>query len=159
MRAWFDILAIDSDATEDQTGIRESASVVGALVRAERENGIAAGRIIIAGFSQGGAMALFSALRWPERLAGVVALSCWLPLAGRLSAEAHRANSAVPVFMAHGSMDQTVPLGLAEGTRDLLQANGYAVKWLTYPMGHGVSVEEVTDLREWLLGALPALRR
>jgi phospholipase/carboxylesterase len=154
MRAWFDILAIDSQAAEDEPGIRESAAAIGALVRAEQENGIPPGRIILAGFSQGGAMALFTALRWPLRLAGVAALSCWLPLAGRLRAEAHPANSAVPVFMAHGKMDQTVPLDLAEGSRDLLRANGYAVTWLTYPMSHGVSTAEVADLREWLLGAL-----
>ena len=152
MRAWFDILAIDSHAAENETGIRESAAAIGALVRAEQEDGIASDRIILAGFSQGGAMALFTALRWPERLAGVAALSCWLPLADTLRAEAHRANSAAPVFMAHGTMDQTVPLDLAEGTRELLHANGCAVKWLTYPMAHGVSDAEVADLREWLLG-------
>lgn len=157
MRAWFDIMAIDSRAEEDETGIRESAAAVGALVRAEQESGIAPGRIVLAGFSQGGAMALFTALRWPERLAGAAALSCWLPLAGTLRAEAHRANSAIPVFMAHGTMDPTVPLDLAEGSRDLLMANGYAVTWLTYPMSHGVSTEEVADLREWLLAALPVL--
>lgn len=157
MRAWFDITAIDSRAAEDETGIHESAAAIGALVRAEREDGIAPDRIILAGFSQGGAMALFTALRWPERLAGVAALSCWLPLAGTLHAEAHRANSAVPVFMANGTMDQTVPLDLAEGSRDLLRANGYAVTWLTYPMLHSVSTAEVADLREWLLGVLPVL--
>ena len=154
MRAWFDILAIDSQAAEDETGIRESAAAIGALVHAEQENGIPPGRIVLAGFSQGGAMALFTALRWPERLAGVAALSCWLPLPGRLRAEAHRANSAVPVFMAHGKMDPTVALDLAEGSRDFLRANGYAVTWLTYPMSHSVSAAEVADLREWLLGAL-----
>ena len=154
MRAWFDILAIDSRAAEDETGIRESAAGIGALVRAERENGIPAERIILAGFSQGGAMALFTALRWPEPLAGVAALSCWLPLAGMLHTEAHRANSAIPVFMAQGTMDQTVPPELAEGSKDLLRANGYPVKWLTYPMSHSVSAEEVADVREWLLGAL-----
>ncbi|HYW81772.1 MAG TPA: alpha/beta hydrolase fold domain-containing protein [Spirochaetia bacterium] len=157
MRAWFDILAIDSRSAEDGAGIRESAAAIGTLVRAEQENGIPPGRIILAGFSQGGAMALFTALRWPERLAGAAALSCWLPLVGTLRAEAHRANSAIPVFMAHGRMDPTVPLDLAEGSRDFLRANGYAVTWLTYPMSHSVSTEEVDDLREWLLGALPEL--
>ncbi len=157
MRAWFDIMAIDGRAAEDESGIRESAAGIGELVRAEQESGIPPARIVLAGFSQGGAMALFTALRWPEPLAGAAALSCWLPLAGTLPAEAHRANSAIPVFMAHGQMDQTVPLDLAEGSKDLLRANGCAVKWLTYPMSHGVSSEEVDDLREWLLGALPVL--
>lgn len=157
MRAWYDITAIDHRAPEDETGIRESATAIGALVRAERENGIASDRIILAGFSQGGAMALFTALRWPERLAGVAALSCWLPLTDTLPAEAHRANSSVPLFMAHGTMDTTVPLDLAEDSRDLLRANGYNVTWLTYPMPHSVCEAEAADLRDWLLEALPVL--
>jgi phospholipase/carboxylesterase len=155
MRAWFDITAIDHRAAEDVSGIRESAMAIGALVRAERDEGIAPDRIILAGFSQGGAMALFTALRWPERLAGVASLSCWLPLAHTLPAEAHRANSAIPLFMAHGTMDPIVPLDQAEGSRDLLRANGYAVTWRTYPMPHSVCTAEAADLREWLLGALP----
>ncbi len=155
MRAWFDITAIDSRAAEDDSGIRESAAAIGALVRAEQDKGIAADRIILAGFSQGGAMALFTALRWPERLAGVAALSCWLPDAGSLHAEVHRANSAAAVFMAHGTMDPLVPLRLAEDSRDVLRANGCTVTWLTYPMAHNVCAAEVADLREWLLGALP----
>jgi phospholipase/carboxylesterase len=158
MRAWFDITAIDRRAPEDDNGIRESAAAIGALVRAERERGIAPDRVVLAGFSQGGAMALFTALRWPERLAGVVALSCWLPLAATLPAEAHRANSAVPLFMAHGTMDPMVSLDQAEDSRDLLRANGYAVTWLTYPMPHSVCEAEVADLRQWLLGVLPAPR-
>jgi phospholipase/carboxylesterase len=155
MPAWFDIMDIDHRGAEDESGIRESAAAIGALVRAERESGIVPDRIILAGFSQGGAMALFTALRWPERLGGVAALSCWLPLADALPAEAHRANSAAPVFMAHGTMDPMVPLHLAESSRDLLRADGYPVTWLTYPMAHSVCTAEVADLREWLLGALP----
>jgi phospholipase/carboxylesterase len=156
MPAWFDIMAIDGWAGEDESGIRETAAAIGVLVRAERDNGIAPERIILAGFSQGGAMALFTALRWPERLGGVAALSCWLPLAGTLPAEAHKENSAAPVFMAHGTLDPMVPLRLAESSRDLLRATGYPVTWLTYPMAHNVCAAEVADLREWLLGVLPA---
>jgi len=159
MPAWFDIADIDHRAAEDETGIRESAAAIGALVRAERDSGIAPDRIILAGFSQGGAMALFTALRWPERLGGVAALSCWLPLPDTLTAEAHRANSAVPLFMAHGTMDPMVPLHVAEESRDFLRTNGYPVTWLTYPMPHSVCMAEVADLREWLLGALPVPSR
>jgi phospholipase/carboxylesterase len=116
---------------------------------------VPAERIVLAGFSQGGAMALFTALRWPERLGGVVALSCYLPLGAALAAEAHPANAAVPVFMAHGTMDPIVPAALGEGTRDLLRSRGYDVEWHEYPMPHSVCAPEVGDLRSWLLRALP----
>jgi phospholipase/carboxylesterase len=155
MRAWYDIVAIDRRAPEDEAGIRESAEAIGALVRRERERGVPAERIVLAGFSQGGAMALFTALRWPERLGGVVALSCYLPLAAALPAEAHPANAAVPVFMAHGTIDPIVPPALGEGTRDLLRSRGYDVEWHAYPMPHSVCAPEVGDLRAWLLRALP----
>jgi phospholipase/carboxylesterase len=156
MRAWYDIAAIDRYAPEDEAGLRASAEALGALVRRERDRGVAADRIVLAGFSQGGAMALFTALRWPDRLAGAVALSCYLPLAGTLPAEAHPANAAVPVFMAHGTFDPVVPAALGEGSRDLLRSRGYDVEWHTYPMPHAVCAQEVADLREWLLGVLPA---
>jgi phospholipase/carboxylesterase len=156
MRAWYDIVAVDRSAPEDEDGIRQSAEAVGHLVRRERERGIAADRIVLSGFSQGGAMALFAALRWPERLAGVVALSSYLPLAAKLEREAHPANAAVPVFMAHGTFDPIVPLALGEGTRDRLRSRGLDVEWHTYPMPHSVCGDEVRDLRAWLLRALPA---
>jgi phospholipase/carboxylesterase len=155
MRAWYDIVAIDRRAVEDEAGIRESSEAIGTLVRRERERGIPAERIVLAGFSQGGAMALFAGLRWPERLGGVVALSCYLPLAATLPAEAHPANAAVPVFMAHGTMDPIVPPALGEGSRDLLRSRSYDVEWHTYPMPHSVCAPEITDLRAWLLRALP----
>jgi len=156
MRAWYDIAALDRSAPEDEAGIRESADALFALVRRERERGIDAGRIVLAGFSQGGAMALFTALRWPERLGGVVALSCYLPLAATLPAEAHPANAAVPVFMAHGTFDPLVPPALGEGSRDLLRSLGHDVEWHTYPMPHSVCADEVQDLRAFLLRTLPA---
>jgi phospholipase/carboxylesterase len=155
MRAWYDIVAIDRRVPEDEAGIRESAEAIGALVRRERERGVPAERIVLAGFSQGGAMALFTALRWPERLGGVVALSCYLPLGAALAAEAHPANAAVPVFMAHGTMDPVVPMALGEGGRDLLRSRGYDVEWHEYPMPHSVCAPEVGDLRAWLLQTLP----
>jgi phospholipase/carboxylesterase len=156
MRAWYDIVALDRSAPEDEAGIRSSADALFALVRRERERGIDAGRIVLAGFSQGGAMALFTALRWPERLGGVVALSCYLPLATTLPAEAHPANAAVPVFMAHGTFDPLVPPALGESSRDVLRSRGHDVEWHTYPMPHSVCADEVQDLRDWLLRALPA---
>jgi phospholipase/carboxylesterase len=155
MRAWYDIVAIDRAAAEDEYGIRRSAEAIGALVRRERERGILAERIVLAGFSQGGAMALHAALRWPERLGGVVALSCYLPLAAHLAAEAHPANAAVPVFVAHGTMDPIVPKALGESSRDLLRSRGYDVEWREYPMPHSVCSAEIEDLRAWLLKALP----
>jgi len=156
MRAWYDILALDRQAAEDEAGVRQSAEDIRALVRRERERGISADRIVLAGFSQGGAMALFTALRSPERLGGVLALSTYLPLAAALEKEAHPANAAVPVFMAHGTFDPVVPLSLGEGSRDLLRGRGYDVEWRTYAMPHSVCADEVEDLREWLLRVLPA---
>jgi phospholipase/carboxylesterase len=155
MRAWYDIVAIDRAAAEDEHGIQRSAEQIGALVRRERERGIPAERIVLAGFSQGGAMALHTALRWPERLGGVVALSCYLPLAARLAAEAHPANAAVPVFVAHGTMDPIVPSALGEASRDLLRSRGYDVEWRAYPMPHSVCAPEIEDLRAFLIRVLP----
>lgn len=155
MRAWYDIAAIDGHATEDEAGIRESADGLRALLRREREKGIPSHRIVLAGFSQGGAMALHIGLREEERLAGLVALSTYLPLARTLEAEAHPANAAVSIFMAHGTYDPIVPLPLGEGSRDRLRSRGYDVDWRTYPMAHAVCAEEVADLRRWLLRVLP----
>jgi phospholipase/carboxylesterase len=155
MRAWYDIAAIDGRAAEDEMGIRESADGLRALIRRERERGIPSHRIVLAGFSQGGAMALHTGLREGERLAGVAALSTYLPLARTLEAEAHPANAAVPVFMAHGTFDPIVPLPLGEGSRDRLRSRGYEVDWRSYPMAHAVCAEEVADLRQWLLRVLP----
>jgi len=156
MRAWFDIIALDRRSEEDEAGIRASGEGIRALVNREKERGIPADRIVLAGFSQGGAMALYTALRETERVAGVLALSTYLPLARTLAAEAHPANAEVPIFMAHGVADPVVPLTLGEGSRDRLRAQGREVEWHTYPMPHSVCAEEVADIREWLLGVLPA---
>jgi phospholipase/carboxylesterase len=155
MRAWYDIAGFDRRAPQDEAGIRASGEALGALVRRERERGVAADRIVIAGFSQGGAMALFVALRWPERLAGVMALSTYLPLGETLAGEAHPAGAAVPVLMAHGSFDPIVPLSLGEASRDRLRGLGYDVDWRSYPMPHSVCAQEVEDIREFLLRTLP----
>jgi phospholipase/carboxylesterase len=154
MRAWYDLLGLDRFAREDEAGIRESAEVAHALIRREGERGIAPGRVVLAGFSQGGAIALFAGLRYPERLAGILALSTYLPLAATLAGEAHPANAAVSVFMAHGRVDPVVALGLGEQSKDTLLALGLPVDWRTYPMPHSVSAEEIADIRAWLLEVL-----
>jgi phospholipase/carboxylesterase len=155
MRAWYDILGLDRRAAQDERGIRASAATAAALVERERERGVSADRIVLAGFSQGGAIALFAGLRHPQRLAGILALSTYLPLDTSLPAEAHPANAAVPVFQAHGRFDTVVPLALGQGTRDLLAARGYDVDWRTYPMPHSLCAEEIGDIQTWLLKVLP----
>lgn len=155
MRAWYDVATFDRRAPQDAAGIRASSLAIGALVTRERERGIPAERIVVAGFSQGGAMALYLGPRWHERLAGVMALSTWLPLADTLAAEAHPANASVPVLMAHGSHDPIVPQAAGEASRDALRALGYGVEWRSYPMPHAVCAQEVEDIRGWLLRILP----
>ena len=155
MRAWYDLYGLDRSSHEDETGIRQSAEAAHRLIRRESERGIAADRIVLAGFSQGGAVALFAGLRYPERLAGILALSTYLPLAATLEAEAHPANAAVSIFMAHGTLDPVVALGLAQHSKDALLARGLPVDWRTYRMPHSVSAEEIADIRAWLLEVLP----
>ncbi len=156
MRAWYDIVRLDGSA-EDEAGIAESARAVHSLISRERERGIAADRIVLAGFSQGGALALHTALREPSRLAGVVALSCYLPLVSKLDSERHPANAAAPIFMAHGLHDTVLPCVLGERSRDSLRARGYEVDWHAFPMAHGVCDEEIVALRGWLGRVLPPL--
>jgi phospholipase/carboxylesterase len=148
MRAWYDILQFGGGA-EDEAGIRESQRLIENLVEVERTKGIQAGKIVLAGFSQGGAIALQTALRHAERLAGVLALSTYLPLAAKLQ-EAGAANRATPIFMAHGSFDDIIPLRRAEQSRDLLKQAGYPVEWRVYPMPHSVSAEEIRDIAQFL---------
>ena len=154
MRAWYDIVGLDRNAPEDAVGIRASAEAVRALVAREAERGVPPARVVLAGFSQGGAIALFEGLRHPERLGGILALSTYLPLAGRLAAEAHPANAAVSIFMAHGTSDPTVPYALGEESKDALVRRGAAVSWHAYPMGHALCAEEIADLRVFLLALL-----
>jgi phospholipase/carboxylesterase len=154
MRAWYDILGLDHGSRQDEPGIRESAEIAHGLVRRERARGVRADRVVLAGFSQGGAIALFAGLRHPERLAGILALSTYLPLPGALDAEAHPANAAVEVFMAHGRHDPLVPLSLAEQSKDALRRRGQTVDFRTYAMPHSVSAEEIADIRVFLLRVL-----
>ena len=150
MRAWYDVYGLDGPRREDEAGIRAAQTRVEALLAREKARGVPARRLVLAGFSQGGAIALQAGLRHPERLAGVLALSCYLPLAGALAAEAHAANRDVPLFMAHGAWDPMIPLAHARGSRDVLTDLGYAVEWREYPMPHAVCAEELTDIGAWL---------
>jgi phospholipase/carboxylesterase len=154
MPAWYDILG--PGGPEDEAGLRRSQSAIESLIAAEAARGIPASRIVLAGFSQGCAMALLTGLRHPERLAGIVGLSGYLPLAALTAAEAHAANRATPIFLAHGTQDDIVPLARAEASRDALRALGYDVQWHSYPMAHSLCMEEVGDLGQFLAGVLAA---
>ena len=138
MRAWYDILGADLIEREDSKGIRTSARLIEALIAREEMRGIAASKIVVAGFSQGCAMALHTGLRHAQKLGGLIALSGYLPLANSLDAERSMANANTPIFMAHGLMDPVVPIDRAEASRAMLLAFGYQVDWQTYPMQHGV---------------------
>lgn len=156
MPAWYDIAGTDFRRGQDSAGIRASEQQLRALIEREISRGIAPQRILLAGFSQGGALVLHSGLRFPYRLAGILALSAYLPLADTLPAEATEANRAVPLMLAHGTSDPVVPLPLAEQSRDMLQRQGYRVDWHTYAMAHAVCPEEVLDIRAWLVDCLAA---
>ena len=160
MRAWYDIFPPSDDPgtprAEDGPGLRQSASIVQQLLDREVERGIPSHRIVLMGFSQGCAMALMTGLRAPQRLAGIVGLSGYLPLASTTAAERHAANHHTPVFMAHGQQDPMVAVSRGEASRDALLAWGQAVDWHSYPMEHSVCAEEVSDLNRWLLRVLAA---
>ena len=153
MRAWYDVLELGG-GREDEAGVRASQILVEALIAREKSRGIPADRIVLAGFSQGGVMALQNGLRHPERLAGIMALSCYVPLARTFAAETTAANRDVPIFMAHGIYDDLIPVARARRSRDLLLGLGYGVEWREYPMPHSVSGEEVGDISRWLQEAL-----
>lgn len=154
MRAWYDILSFEPDAPQDEAGLRRSQALVEALIAREKERGVPAGRIVLAGFSQGCAMALLTGLRHPERLAGIVGLSGYLPLADRTAAERHAANQGTPIFLAHGSHDEVVGLHRAEASRQALIALGYDVEWHEYLMGHSVHPLEIEELNAFLVKVL-----
>jgi len=156
MRAWYDIVGVDLISRQDETGMRASIASVDALIAQENARGVATGNIILAGFSQGGAIALAAGLRHAEALAGIVALSTYLPLQDAFATERNAANGPTPVFWGHGTADPIVPLTRGVNSRDLLQSLGYAVSWHTYPMPHSVCAEEVADLRQWMTVRLGA---
>ena len=150
MRAWYDILGTDLVRREDEHGIRASQGQVEALIEREVERGVPRARIVLAGFSQGGAITLHTGLRQPQPLAGLIALSCYLPLADSFSKEAAAASRGVPLFLAHGTQDPVVPIARGAASRDALKAAGYDVEWHDYPMPHSVSAEEIRDIAAFM---------
>ncbi len=149
MRAWYDIVSLDATGRADAQGVRDSTVLLEALVERERERGMDADRIVVAGFSQGGAIAINAALHAEERLAGLMALSTYIALPGEL--DDSKASRAMPVFMAHGSFDPMLPLGWGRASADKLIEAGFDVEWHDYPMAHAVCPEEIEDIRSWLL--------
>jgi len=158
MRAWYDILGAELGAgatkREDEAGLRASQALVDGLIANERARGIKAERIVLAGFSQGCAMTFMAGLRHPERLAGLLGMSGYLPLAGTLAAERSTANAGLPIFQAHGRADPVIALDRAIASRDVLLALGYPVEWHEYPMPHSVCPQEIADMNRWLLKVL-----
>jgi phospholipase/carboxylesterase len=154
MRAWYDILGADLVKREDEAGLRESFAQVHALLDREVQRGMPAHRIVLGGFSQGCAVTLGAGLRYPQRLAGLVGMSGYLPLADTTAAERKDANALTPVFLAHGRSDGVVAMARGTAGRDLLQQQGQPLEWHDYPMQHSVCMEEVQDLQRWLLKVL-----
>jgi phospholipase/carboxylesterase len=150
MRAWYDIRAFTPQGRADAAGLAESVRAVGGYLRAEIASGTPASRIVLAGFSQGGAVALAAGLRFPQRLAGLLAMSSYLPFPERLTAEKTRANQDVPILMCHGRMDPVVGFAMGTEARDVLASEGYAPEWHEYPMAHEVCAAELVQVGRWL---------
>jgi len=150
MRAWYDISGAELTRREDEGGLRASQRDVEALIAREKARGIPASRIILAGFSQGCAMTLQTGMRHPEKLAGMLCLSGYLPLAGAVASERTEESLATPVFMAHGTHDNVVPFARARESKEALLALGYGVEWHEYPMQHSLCLEEVRDISAWI---------
>jgi phospholipase/carboxylesterase len=150
MRGWYDVLTLDGGRREDDAGVRASQASVEELIAREAARGVPAARLVLAGFSQGGAIALQTGLRHSERLAGIMALSTYLPLASTLASEASAANRDVPILMAHGRDDSLIPIERATIAREALRAAGYAIEWHDYAMEHSVSREQIEDIAAWL---------
>ncbi len=159
MRAWYDVAFGDLEGKTkraDEKGVRQSQAQIGHLIARESTRKISSKNIVLAGFSQGGAIALQTGLRYADTLAGVMALSCYLPCSDSFAAEAAAANTKTPVLVAHGTLDPVVPYAMGKNTRDLLLKAGYAVEWHEYPMQHSVCLEEVRDIGAWLTRVLRA---
>jgi phospholipase/carboxylesterase len=150
MRAWYDLVPEGGERLAVESHLRASQKRVEALIERERQRGIAPGHLVLAGFSQGGAMALHTGLRYPETLAGIMALSTFLPLAEHVASEADPANRHVPILMAHGLFDELIPPSRGRAARDLLTRLGYRVTWREYRMPHSVCPEEIADVAAWL---------
>jgi len=154
MRGWYDIRSMSINEEEDAEGVKESARVLAVLIEEQIRLGMPSSRIVLAGFSQGGAIALYQGLQYPQQLAGIIVLSSYLPLHNTLDEISSEFVSSTPVFMGHGSQDPIVPVELGLFTRDLLLERKINVQWTTYPMGHSVSAKEISDLGEWLVKLL-----
>jgi len=150
MRAWYDIKSFTPAGRADMSGIVESARRVADCIDRELQLGVAPARVVLAGFSQGGAVALYTGLRYPDRLAGILAMSGYLPFPETLAAERSAANSDVPILLCHGRSDPVVPIAMGLEARRDLEAHGYAPEWRDYPMQHAVCVEEIADVARWL---------
>ena len=155
MRAWYDILTLERGGPQDEAGIRDSSRLLEMLIEREHERGIPYENIVLAGFSQGGAIALHTALRYPHRLAGLMALSTYLPLVDSFDrAVLHNMDAQsqeLPIFMAHGSSDPMLPMALGQHAHTILEKAGYEVEWHDYPMAHAICAAEIADVRNWLL--------
>jgi phospholipase/carboxylesterase len=150
MRAWYDIISIDAGRDHDGRGIVDSVNQSAALINREIDRGIPADRIVLAGFSQGGAIAVQLALRFPQRLAGLIALSTYLLFSDRLGSQSHEANQGLPIFVGHGTSDPMVPFSMGEELTRQLESIGYPVDWHSYPMPHAVCPQEISDITAWL---------
>ncbi len=154
MPAWFDILGLDRSARADEAGIRQSVAYLQSLVEEQVSAGIERERIVLAGFSQGGAIALFAGLTSPLPLAGIMALSTYLPLQDEVAREHGGRVSALPILMVHGTQDPVLPLALGKDSSEFITGLGYDVQWHEYPMAHSVCIEEIVLMRDWLLARL-----
>lgn len=155
MRGWYDVLSLDLPRQEDAEGVSASDRALTALLDREQQRGIPSDRIVLAGFSQGGAMALHTGLRYRARLAGILALSCYIPLATRLNDERQPANQSTPILITHGDYDAVIPMHYGQQSADLLRTLGYAVEWHHYGMGHEVCGQEIHEVAGWLQRVLP----
>ncbi len=155
MRAWYDVISLDRAGPQDEAGIRDSAATLKRLIEREHDRGVDYDRIVLAGFSQGGAIAIHTAMRFPEKLAGLMALSTWMPLEATIDTEVMQCPETqprdLPVLMAHGSFDPMLPISEGQNARDIMQKAGFDVQWHDYPMAHAVCAEEIAEIRSWLL--------
>jgi phospholipase/carboxylesterase len=154
MPAWYDLYGLDASSQQDKIGIEQTRLQIESLIAAEVARGIPTDRIVLAGFSQGGAIALHTGLRYQERLAGIIALSTYLPLKASLAEEATSVNADLPTFMAHGTFDDVISMATNQGSKEILEQMGYPLEWHAYPMAHSVCEEEIADIRQFLARVL-----
>ncbi len=151
MPSWYDLYGLEKDSKEDQTGLKKISVEIYHLIQQQIDDGILADRIVLAGFSQGGALALYTGLSYSQPLAGLIALSCYLPLRGQIESYAASASRELPIFMAHGSYDDVVPLSFATLAKELLEKQGFGINWHDYACAHTVCTEEIQDIRNFLI--------